>query len=85
MMPWLKNKQVKQAGLISTIRKADGGFSDAEAPQDQGNPGLEEAARSILAAIDAKDVGQLAQALQDAFDTMGSEPVAEDPEPDQAG
>ncbi len=83
MLPWLKNKQVRQSGIMSTVRKADGGFTDAEPTQDQGNPGLEQCARSIMAAIDSKDVGQLAQALQDAFDVLESQPHEEGPEPQE--
>jgi len=73
----MKNKQMKQTGIIMAVRKAEGGFADADEPKESENYGLEHCAKSILAAIDAKDASQLAKALKDAFDVLESQPHEE--------
>ncbi len=81
MLPWLKNKQIRSPGVSSVIRNPEGGTTEGS-PAESESYGLEDCARKVLAAIDAKDARQLAGALKEAFETMEKQPHEEAEHPE---
>lgn len=79
MLPFMKSKQARSAGIIMAVRKPEGGTEDVEQPESTSNQGLEACAEALIAAVEAKDVAATARALQDAFDVMESAPHEEGP------
>lgn len=80
MLPWLKNKEVKSAGVTSMVRNPDGGMTD-ESSEESDTYGLNHCAEELIAAIEAKDAAKVAQCLKDAFDecNTGATPEEEMP------
>lgn len=75
MLPFLKNKN-KMAGSISETYSEDKGIRMDEEP----NHALMSAAEDILRAVANKDAGQLANALQAAFEICEEMPHEESPQ-----
>lgn len=78
MLPWLRNKQVKSSGITMAVRKPEGGVEEAPEPEAKENYGLKSCADALIKAIESKDSDAVAQALQDAFDVMESQPQEAD-------
>lgn len=72
ILPFLKKRDVAGV-IISKHRHPSGSIDESPEQGDEGgDDGLEACARDIIAAMDAKDHRQLAQALRNAFEIVGS-------------
>jgi hypothetical protein len=68
MLPFLKQKQAKDAGVITQLRSPD------EGQEQDSSSGLEMAMQDFSRASDAKDFKGMAAAFKAAFDILESEP-----------
>lgn len=66
-------------GLAMTIVKGMGPPADDEGDESYNKDGLHAAAQDLLDALNAKDVGGIAAALQNAFELCDKEPHEEGP------
>ncbi len=80
MLPFLKSKQARSAGIIMAVRKPEGGMEESNELEQHDNYGLRSCAEALIKAIESKDASAVASALQDAFDVMESKPHEEGPE-----
>lgn len=73
MLPFLKKKDSQIAGVVVKHREPD------QKPEDQDSPsaGIEECAKALLQAIEAKNIQGIAAAMQDAFSILESQPHEE--------
>ena len=78
MLPFLKSKQSRSAGIITAVRKPEGGMEESPDEKPQEDHGLKSCAAAIISAIESKNSDALAQALQEAFEIMGSKPSSEE-------
>ncbi len=74
MLPFLKNKQYKNASLVIQERRPD---SEDSALEKDDDAALHAAAQDILRAVESKDYKHLALALRAAFQIIDSEPHVE--------
>lgn len=73
MLPWMKKKEQSNSGLMVKIRPSDH-------PEEQSeDSALEQAAKEVLSAIEAKDPKSLANALKVMCKMIDLEPHAEGP------
>jgi hypothetical protein len=77
MLPFLKNKQKQQTGVIVQVRAKD----DADKPESEDDPkaAMKSAAQDLHDAIKSGDIDGIASALQSAFELADSEPHEEGP------
>lgn len=81
MLPWLKNKQIRQPGVTMAVRKSEGGFAE-ENPSESDSYGLNHAAKELIEAVAAKDETRVAAALKAAFEHLEKQPHEEAPHPE---
>ena len=75
MLPFLKNIK-HQAGVITEVRKPDGGAQEQPSDSDK-DEGLRACSRDLIRAIKDDDEAGVTQALRSAFEIMDSEPHVE--------
>lgn len=75
MLPFLKNKDKYGPGLMVKTRAPDQKPQDEQ--EDNHSMAIEACAHELIAAIHAKDVKSVAEALKDAFEILDSMPHEE--------
>lgn len=76
MLPWLKNKQMRSAGVSMAVRKPEGGITD-QTPEESESYGLNHAAKELIEAVESKDADRVAAALKAAFEHLNKAPAPE--------
>ena len=74
MLPFLKNKQRTQTGIVQQVRSPD-----TEENQEDSNPdaSIEACAQDLIDAVHAKDVKAASEAIKAAFEILDSQPHEE--------
>lgn len=72
-LPFLRKNNISGAIMTTKVRAPDA----PESEEDQGNQGLQAAARDLITAIQSGDEKAVAQALHAAYELCESQPSAE--------
>jgi hypothetical protein len=75
MLPFMKPKNV--ASIISEIRKSDGNKNVEETMEANDDSELTKIAETLISAVHMKDAAKVAEALEDAFEHLESQPHSE--------
>lgn len=74
-LPFLRKNNISGSIMTTKVRSPDAPQSE----EDQGNQGLQAAARDLITAIQAGDEKGVSQALESAFAILDSQPHEEGP------